>query len=61
MKTTELRVEDYLDWLKNQEEFVLFSLDYCESPAERVELGEELQLIREIKYIVSKHGGEDEE
>ena len=60
MKTTELRVEDYLDWLKNQEEFVLFSLDYCESPAERVELGEELQLIREIKEVV-KHGGEDEE
>ena len=61
MKVTELRSMDLMEWLKEQEEFVLFSLDYCESPAERVELGEELQLIREIKYIVSKHGGEDEE
>lgn len=61
MKLSDIRVMDYLDWLKEQEEYVLFSIDYTESPAERVELGEELQIVREIKEIVSKHGGDDEQ
>ena len=58
MKQREMRAMDYLDWLKEQEEFVVFNLDYAESPAERVELGEELRLIREIKEIVRKYEGE---
>jgi hypothetical protein len=51
---------DYLEWLKEQEEFVLFNLDYTGYPAERVELGEELQIIREIKKIVQEWSDQDD-
>ena len=60
MKQAELRTLDYLDWLKKQEAWVLFLLEYGESPAERIDLGEELQMIREIKDIVTKYEGVDD-
>ncbi len=62
MKQTEMRCVDYLDWLREQEEWVLYQLDMesLTSPVDRIELGEELQMIREIKQIVTTWGGQDD-
>lgn len=68
MKLSDIRVMDYLDWLKEREEDLLERMGLLDSPPRSVDmmnqlitLGDELQLIREIKEIVSKHGGDDEQ
>jgi hypothetical protein len=43
-----MRTEDKLELLKGYEEFVLYQLGFDED-TERIELGEQLQLLREIK------------
>jgi hypothetical protein len=60
MKTTDMRAMDYLEWLKDQEEYCLYRIEFCESPADQVDLGEELCLIREIKGIVQEWGDQDD-
>jgi hypothetical protein len=56
MVARELRTMDYLDWLKNQEEFLLWQLSFL-SPADSIDEGEELQLVREIKELVTNYVG----
>ena len=56
MKLKALRCEDYMEWLKNEEEYLLYCLDNpCIHEPERVQWGEELQIVRELKDMVSKH------
>ena len=59
MKVTKLKVVDYLDWLKDQEEFAIYQIELESEIANNsaVEsLEEELQNIRDIKDIVKKWG-----
>jgi len=54
-----LRKVDYLEWLGDQEEWVLFEIEYpdfCDLDV----LKRELQLIRELKAIVTAYEGQDE-
>ena len=66
MKIHELRCVDYLDWLKVQEEFVLYEIELSSGVGdimnveELEELEEELQLIRELKGLVSRQGVQHE-
>jgi hypothetical protein len=59
MKPKSLRCLDYMDWLKNQEEFLLWQLGFL-SPPDSIDEQEELQLVREIKEIVKKYEGKDD-
>ena len=57
MKMTESPVVDYMDWLKIQEEFVIYQMET--SPYDDLfcaDLKEELRMIREIKDIVKLWG-----
>ena len=68
MSPAKLRTMDYLDWLKNQEEFLLWQLDVLKRtdrrcPADDADVKDEeaeLQLVREIKEIVQKYEGQDD-
>lgn len=63
MKPKSLRCLDYLDWLKNQEEFLLWQLDVLKRtdrrcPADDADVKDEeaeLQLVREIKELVTNY------
>jgi len=55
-----LRTVDYLEWLKDQEDWILFDLD-CPGEFDKKFLERELQLIRELKDIVRKQEVDDEE
>ena len=62
MKLQTLRSMDYLEWLKQEEEFLIYSIECFESVGDMrssVEAGENLQIIREIKDIVTDYGKND--
>lgn len=62
MKAVAYRLEDYLEWLKDQEEYALYCLEM--SPAtgtfSKKEAEEELRIIRELKDLVSKYEERDD-
>jgi hypothetical protein len=50
-----LRAVDYLEWLKTQEEIILWEMELAEDAADNLhieEIEEDLQLVREIKGII---------
>lgn len=62
MKLQALRSMDYLEWLKQEEEFLIFSIESFESIGDMrssVEAGENLQIVRELKNIVQDYGEND--
>lgn len=62
MKLQTLRSMDYLEWLKQEEEFLIYSIECFESVGDMrssIEAGENLQMVREIKDIVTDYGKND--
>lgn len=62
MKLQTLRSMDYLEWLKQEEEFLIYSIECFESVGDMrssIEAGENLQMVREIKEIVKDYGEND--
>ena len=57
MKIKSLRCMDYLEWLKQEEEYLIWSIEMSEEINDHrgaVVAGEQLQIVREIKDIISK-------
>ena len=62
MKLQTLRSMDYLEWLRQEEEFLIYSIECFESVGDMrssIEAGENLQMVREIKEIVKDYGEND--
>ena len=62
MKLQTLRSMDYLEWLRQEEEFLIYSIECFESVGDMrssIEAGENLQMVREIKDIVKDYGKND--
>ena len=62
MKLQTLRSMDYLEWLKNEEEFIMYSMDTYDTIGDTqavVEAGETLQIVRELKQLVTDYGKND--
>lgn len=62
MKLQTLRSMDYLEWLKQEEEFLVYSIECFEAVGDMrssVEAGENLQIVRELKELVTDYGKND--
>jgi len=62
MKLQTLRSMDYLEWLKQEEEFLIYSIECFESVGDMrssIEAGENLQIVRELKELVTDYGKND--
>lgn len=62
MKLQTLRSMDYLEWLKQEEEFLVYSIECFGAVGDMrssVEAGENLQIIRELKELVTDYGKND--
>ena len=60
MRVASLRCVDYLEWLSEEEDWLVFCLeDPGISPAEHKSVGDELQIVREIKQLVRDYKGDN--
>ena len=62
MKLQTLRSMDYLEWLRQEEEFLIYSIECFEAVGDMrssIEAGENLQMVREIKELVTDYGKND--